>query len=593
MIRTGHHHSQNKDAGYSRITAGYLIILFISLAIVVRLFVLMILQHGFYSALASGAQEMYAKLFPRRGQIYVIDSRDGKEYPAAVNRDVFLMYADTRLITDDVTASTTINALTPFFSYNEERKNELFVKLNKRSDPYEPMEKKVDQGIADEIKKLKLPGIYFTRYLERFYPEYSFAAQVIGFLGKDDAGNDKGRYGVEGYWQNELGGSGGFHEGAKSAGGSWIPGDGRSLQPAKDGADIILTIDRTLQFEACEKLKIGLKEYGASSASMVIMEPKTGAILAMCSSPDYDLNLYNQVKDPEMFNNSTIFTPYEPGSIFKPIAMSAALNENVVTPNSPFFDSGHRNGICDKPILNAGSKSFGDQTMTGVLQNSINTGMVYVAENLGKDKFKEYIKKFGFGVKSGMELDTETTGTVESLNINKSAKFDCYTATAAFGQGITVTPLQITNAFAAIANGGTLMKPYIVKEVRYSDGKIDKIKPQIINEVLNKRAASLLGGMLVKTVDKGYSGRARVPGYYVAGKSGTAEIAGRGGYTKTYNHSFIGFAPVDNPKFVMFVKYEKPLAAYAESTAAPVFGQMAKFILEYFQVPPERPLDEK
>ncbi|MEK7644205.1 MAG: penicillin-binding protein 2 [Patescibacteria group bacterium] len=593
MIQTGYRHFKNKELNHSRITAGYFIVLFVSLALVARLFVLMILQHDFYAVVASGAQEMYAQLFPRRGQTRVIDARNGQEYPAAINRDVFLMYADTRQITTDAMASSTAVALSSFFSYDEEYVAGLYAKLNKRSDPYEPIEKKVDEITAAEIKKLKLPGLYFSRHSERFYPEASFAAQVIGFLGKDDIGTESGRYGVEGYWQNELGGSGGFQEGAQSAGGSWIAGDDGTLRPATDGADIILTIDRTLQFEGCEKLKSGMEEYGAASASMVIMDPKTGAVLAMCSAPDFDLNSYNQVNNPEMFNNSAIFTPYEPGSIFKPIVMAGALNENVVGPASPFRDNGRRDGICDQPIQNAGNKSFGDQTMTGVLQNSINTGMVYVAESLGKDKFKEYLKKFGFGVKTGIELDTETTGVIDSLNINKSGKFDCYTATAAFGQGITVTPLQITNAFAAIANGGALMRPYIVKEIRYSDGKVNKTKPQVINEVLDKKAAGLLAGMLVKTVDKGYSGRARVPGYFVAGKSGTAEIAGRGGYTKTYNHSFIGFAPIDDPKFVMFVKYEKPLAAYAESTAAPVFGKMAKFILEYFQVPPERPVDDK
>ena len=452
----------------------------------------------------------------------------------------------------------------------------------------EPIEQKVEPEQMEAIKALGLPGIHFTGRPHRFYPEYNLAAHVLGFLGKNEDGTDQGRYGIEGYWQEELAGRGGFLEGVRSAGGRWIPLAGRSLKPAQDGVDLVLTIDRTIQYKACETLRRGLDEYRAKSGAAIVMDPRTGAILAMCSLPDFDLNTYGKVDDANAYNNSAIFTPYEPGSIFKPIAMAAALNEGLVNPETPFHDSGRREGLCSHPIQNAGNRVHGDQTMTGVLQNSINTGMVYVAEILGKARFVDYVKKFGFGIKTGIEPDTEVTGVIDSLAINQGNKLDCYTATASFGQGITVTPIQIADAFSAIANGGTLMKPYIVKEKRLADGRVERTKPRELAVVLSRRAASLLSGMMVKTVDKGYSGRARVPGYYVAGKSGTAEIAGGGGYTDTYNHSFVGFAPVGDPKFVLFIKYEKPERAYAESTAAPVFGELARFMLEYFQVPPER-----
>ncbi|OGH64056.1 MAG: hypothetical protein A2821_03570 [Candidatus Magasanikbacteria bacterium RIFCSPHIGHO2_01_FULL_41_23] len=571
-----------------RIRVAVFFLFFGIVCIIARLFFLMIIQHDFYTALAATTQETSGTLFPRRGQIYLSDARTGATYPLALNKDVFLLYADTRDIKDNETAEKIATILENKFTYMPDRRITVLAQLNKRIDPYEPLEQKLNQETMEEIKKLDLPGLHFVRQTHRTYPEHNLAAHIVGFLGKDNAGNELGRYGIEGYWQKELAGSGGFFAGLKSASGNWIQAAANGFKPAQDGVDLILTIDRTLQYKACERLRQGLIEYGATSAALVIMDPQTGAILTMCSLPDFDPNQYGKVEDPNVYNNAAIFTPYEPGSIFKPIAMSAALNQGVVNPDTPFRDTGRRDGICESPIQNAGNKIHGDQTMTGILQNSINTGMVFVAEQLGKQKFVDYIKRFGFGVETGIELDTETSGTINSLSVNKSNKIDCYTATAAFGQGITITPLQAAVAFSAIANGGTLIKPYIIKEKKFSDGHVEITKPKPVYSVLSRKAASQLGSMLVSTVDKGYSGRARVPGYNVAGKSGTAEIPGPGGYTKTYNHSFVGFAPANDPKYVMLVKFEKPTAAYAESTAAPVFGELSKFLLEYFSVPPTR-----
>jgi len=548
----------------------------------------MVWQHGFYTALASGSHDIYAQLFPERGSIY-LESQDSQErYPLAINRDLFLMYVDTRVIQDDETAEDIAEKLAELFHYDDEKKLSLYMQLSKRDDPYEPLEKKVEQEIADMIDGLKLPGIHFVRRPHRFYPEASLASQVIGFLGKDADGNDIGSYGIEGYWNKELSGTGGFLEGAMGAKGGWIPLAGRLFEPAEDGVSLTLTIDRTLQFKACDILKQRMDEYGAQTASLVIMDPKTGAITAMCSLPDFDPNTYNEVESIDAYNNLNIFTPYEPGSIFKPIGMAAALNEEIVTPDSYFFDSGSVDVGCTKPIKNADFKSYGDQTMTGVLENSINTGMVHVVTSLGKERFRDYVERFGFGVKTGIELNTESSGTIDSLYRNKKDKIDCYTATASFGQGITATPLQMVSAFAAIANGGTLLKPYIIKDVIYPNGKIEETKPKIIRQVIEKRTAQLLSGMLVRVVDVGSARLGHVPGYYVAGKTGTAQIPGPGGYLADTNHSFIGFGPVDDPKFVMIVKFEKPKRAYASTTAAPTFAEIAKYIMQYYRVPPDR-----
>lgn len=589
MIHSLHRKRDDSHAAFGqRVRIAVYALLVVAGLIIIRLFFLMVIEHDFYTALAASAQEAYSKLIPKRGEIFMSDSRTGDTYPLAINEDVFLLFADTREIKDDSTANRVVDALAQKFSYTPDRKQTILNRLNKRTSAYQLIEQRLDQPTRDNIDAQNLPGLHFIRQPHRLYPEKNLAAQVVGFLGKDDAGNDHGRYGIEGYWDKQLAGKGGFFQGATSASGNWISNSPQAFQQVEDGTDLVLTIDRAIQYKACERLRQGMIDYEAASGSLVIMEPKTGAILAMCSLPDFDPNQYGKVTKAEAFNNSTVFTPYEPGSIFKPIVMSGALNEGVFTPDSPFHDSGRRDGLCDKPIMNAGSKSFGDQNMTGILQNSINTGMVYVAEHLGKAKVTDYIKRYGFGVETGLEIDTEVSGVIDSLSQNKNNKLDCYTATAAFGQGITVTPLQAATAFSAIANAGTLMEPYIIKEKHFSDGHTEVTKPKPVQSVISRRTATQVGAMLVETVDKGYSGHARVPGYYVAGKSGTAEISGMGGYTKTYNHSFIGFAPANDPKFVILVKYEKPNKAYAESTAAYVFGDLSKFLLEYYQVAPTR-----
>lgn len=580
--------ANKKESGDPRLrfTLGFFFI--ISIIIIGRLIILMIFQHSFYVALAAGSQEIYKSLFPTRGQIYIQDSRTGEEYPLAMNRDYFIVYADTRLIKTDEEAKSVAEKLAEIFGYDDEKKFQVYLQLNKRNDPYEPIENKVEEFIVDKLKEANLLGIAFSRSSLRYYPEGNLAVHVVGFLGKNNDGNDIGRYGIEGYWQKELAGNGGFFEGAKSVGGGRIPLAGWNFKPAENGVDILLTIDRTLQYKACKRLLEASEEYGATSASLVILEPATGKIRTMCGVPDFDPNYYNMVESVSTYNNDAIFTPYEPGSIFKPVAMAAALNEDLVTPDTYFYDSGFVDSGCTKPIKNAGEKIYKDQTMSGVLENSINTGMVQVVKFLGKNKFRQYVEDFGFGIKTGIELDSEASGTIDSLSQNKGDEVDCYTATASFGQGLTATPLQIVSAFSAIANGGSLMKPYIVEELRYPSGKIERFYPEEIKKVLNSRNAMLLSGMLVNVIDRGQASVARVDGYYIAGKTGTAQIPGPGGYTEETNHSFVGFGPVDDPKFAMIIKFEKPKREYSSTTAAPVFADIAKFILEYYQVPPNR-----
>ncbi len=583
---------RNSNSSYdTRIHVLFVILCILFLVVTIRLFSLMVVNGSFYKKLAAGAQEFYSELLPKRGEIFTQDSRTGEKFPLALNKDRYILYADTRQIKTDDDAKNIIDQLTTVFQYDGARTSTLWVALNKRTDPYEPIEKKIEQEQMEKIKALKLSGIAFVKIPSRFYPETNLAASIVGFVSTNDQNREIGKYGIEGYFQKELAGTEGELTGTAAHGGGWIPFDTRLFRSSEavDGADLTLTIDRTIQFHACERLWQGMLEYGATSASLVIMDPYTGAIRAMCSFPDFDPNKYGEVTDIQAYNNSTIFTPYEPGSIFKPVAMAAVLNEGTVDPHSPFYDPGVRADLCKTPIRNAESKSYNDTDMTGILVNSINTGMIYVAEKLGTSRFRDYVEKFGFGVKSGIELDTETPGNIESLNKNKKTnKIDCYTATGSFGQGLTVTPLQMAAAYGVIANGGLLMSPHIVDEMTLPDGKVVKTQPTEVHRVISEHSARLLSGMLVNVVENGHAQAAKSKEYYIAGKTGTAQIPGPGGYTADTIHSFVGFAPVEKPKFVMIVKYEKPERKYAESTAVPVFSDISNFLLQYYSVMPGR-----
>lgn len=576
------------DDTHIRIRVCKAVFFLVATGIVLRLFGLMIIDHSLYRALASDSHEIYAELNPERGSIY-LESKSGDQLiPLAINREKFIVFADTRTFTDPKEPLDTANALATFFGYTEERRLEVLTQLQKENDGYEQIEKNIDEETKKRLEEQKLPGIYFSRFRERYYPEGALASAVVGFVGKTETGASTGRYGVEGFWNEIIGGTGGVLEGIRSATGAWIPLAGRSFERAVDGANLVLTLDRTLQYEICERLRKAVETYQASSGSIVIMDPSTGALLVMCSLPDFDPNQYNRVEDISVYNNLAIFEAYEPGSVFKPITMAAALDTEAVKPDDYFYDSGSVDAGCTKPIQNAENRSYKDQDMSGILEFSINTGVVHITEKMGKEAFRTYVEKFGFGTKTGIELDTEVAGTIASLYQNKGTKVDCYTATASFGQGITVTPLQMVTAFSALANGGKMMKPYIVDRIEYANGKVESTRPIEVAQVVDKHTADTVAAMMVRVVDFSEGKRGQVPGYYIAGKTGTAQIAGPGGYSTETNHSFIGFGPVENPRFVTLIRLEKPQRSYANITAAPLFADITSYLLSYYHIPPER-----
>ncbi len=563
-----------------RITILISVLFLMMVAIVYRLFSLQVVDYPFYAALASDQHEIQRILRASRGEILMRDFSAGNaETPVATNKEFFQVYAVPKQVENPEEATDQLSALVNV------KKEDLLAKLSNADDPYEPIERKVTAERFELIKALNITGIYGVAETYRYYVDENIGSQIVGFVGnKDD--KPHGFYGVEGYFNEVLSGTPGYFKTERDVAGRWIALSDKTVEAAIDGSDVVLTLDRTVQYMTCKKLNEAVAQYGAQGGAIVIMDPYTGQLIAMCSAPDFDPNYYNKVDDAAVYNNKAIFEPYEPGSVFKPIVMASAIDLERVQPEDTFVDPGFVE-VDDFTIRNANQKVYGEQDMTGILENSINTGMIYVANQMGRDAFNDYIKRFGFGEKTGIEIDKEVAGNISSLESRSAV----YMATASFGQGITTTPLQLAVAYSAIANGGNLLKPYIIEEVRHADGRVEKRQPTTIRRVISSRASVLMSGMLTSVVTRGHAVKAQVPGYYVGGKTGTAQVAdpkGRGYLEGVQNHTFVGFAPADEPKFVMVVKFDQPTAAiFADATTTPVFSDLATFILNYYAVPPD------
>jgi len=536
--------------------------------------------HGAEARKRADAQHsIYQKLLPSRGEISLVDKFSNQTVPVAANIKSYLVYAVPGEILNSQLAA---GSLASVLSLDPK---DVLAKISQPDKKYVPLKKQLTDQEQAAVKNLALPGIYFDSEDTRVYPQNSLLSQTLGFVGYNAAGQKSGLYGLERYFEKDLAGTTGQLVAEKDAGGAEIYGPTINEQPAKDGVNLILTVDKTIQFQAESALKDMVTKNGADSGDIIVMNPKTGAILAMASFPDFDPNNYGKVTDSSVFNNQAVTGTYEPGSVFKAITMAAAIDEGKITPNTTYTDTGHVN-VDNFVIKNAEPGARGVQTMTQVLDWSLNTGAIFAENQLGNPDFLKYVKAFGFGQPTGIELP-ETKGDLSGIaKGNVAVNYD----TASFGQGISVTPIQMVQAYGALANGGRMMEPYIVASKIYPDGKIQNTRPTAVGQVIAASTANTVDAMLVDVVENGFGKKAGVSGYYVAGKTGTAQVVQNGKYIKDDNiGSFIGFAPVENPQFVMLVRVDHPRDAnFAESTAVPPWGQLAQFILSYMQIPPTR-----
>jgi len=559
----------DKELFAKRINALLLIFVLMGGIIGYRLLKKQVFEHGEYLAKAESQYIVKKDIPAKRGVIYSSDM-----YPLATNMQTFQIIVTPRQVSQkSETASKLANAL------GMEEKD-IFDRINNNKYYIPPLKKKLSEQEGQKIADLKLKGILVMPESIRFYPEKQMASQLLGFV---DASGD-GRYGFEGYYNDELKGVIGEVHGQKDTRGRIFDIDAKS--DPQNGSDFVLTIDRNIQMQVEDVLARAVEGFKADSGSVVINEPKTGKILAMANFPTYDPNEYNKVAkdDQGFFNNATVNDAWEPGSVFKPLIMAAAINENLIEPETEkVFGSSVR--VDNYEIRTSTKEAYGRETMTQVLENSDNVAMVWISELLGKEKMYKYLRDFGFGRKSGIELSTESTGTVTDYKKWSESQ----RATVSFGQGITTTPLQILSAIGAIANKGVLMQPYLVHKKINFDKKEEVRQPKEVARVLTEDTSIKVADMMVSVVENGHGKRAGVKGYRVAGKTGTAQVTAPGGgyYKDRHIGSFVGFAPAENPRFAMLVRLNNPKNVdWAESSAAPTFGEIAKWLLDYFQVAP-------
>lgn len=522
------------------------------LLLISRLFFIQIVQGDFYKALAQGLHGSSDSYVLERGEIFF---RDGE--PLAINMEWPFVFASPRLINEDE-KETTAEKISQVLGLN---KDSVLAKLEK-DNLYELLKKRLTEDEVKKIKELNLTGINLDEETGRYYPENNMASQAVGFLDAES----QGQYGLEEYYNDKL--SGGYN----------------AL-----GSDLVLTLDQSIQFMAEKLLSEAKESLDIESGEIVVMDPSTGEILAMADYPDFNPNQYSQVSDFDVFQNGTTQKLFEPGSIFKPLTMAAALEEGKITPQTTYQDAGVLK-IGGYKIYNYGERKYpGDITMTEVLEKSINTGAVFAEKQLGNDQiFLNYLEKFGIFSPTGVDLE-------ETFSENKELKkgYEINFATAAFGQGVETTLLQMVKAYSALANGGKMVIPHIVKEIRNGDS-VSQISAKVEEkQSVSAKTASQITAMMVSVIENGFSKKAKIPGYYLAGKSGTAQIAwsalnvNKSGYSDKTYQSFMGFGPAFNPKFLIVVKLKNPKANTAEYSAMPIFRELAKYIIDYYQIPPD------
>jgi len=496
-----------------------------------RLYFLQIKNGSFYKALAQGIS-FSNNPSKERGKIYF---RGGEEM--ATNVVLPFVWLNPKEVKDK---KDTIKKLSKVLDCPEETIESYFQKDGN----FFVLKRKISLTEVKSLKDLNLDGVYIGEEKVRFYPQGKIASKIIGFVNQDG----KGQYGLEEFFDEKL----------------------------NEGDDIYTTIDLNLQKKAEELLEKAKEKLAIEGGQIIVIDPTNGEVLAMADFPNFDPNLYLKEENLEIFQNSATQKFFEPGSTFKPITMAAAIEENKVTPETTFVDNGFVK-IGGWTIENFEKRVWGKRTMTEVLEWSINTGAVFVEQQLGHENFLKYVEKFGFLEKTGIELPEEVS---ENKELKKG--YEINFATASFGQGIQVTPVQLVRAISVLANGGKLMPLHIIL------GETSSSK-----QVISPQTAQTLTKMLVQVVENGYGKRAKVPGYFIAGKTGTSQIPynrlgiKKSGYSEETWQSFVGWVPAFDPKFLFLVKLDRPKAISAGYSTTILAKELIEFLISYYQLMPD------
>ena len=559
-----------------------IIVLIFGAGCIARLFYLQILNHKFYQAQALGQQAGFQEINGSRGQIFFVNSQEskggsgtGETKSLAIDKNSFVISAmPNEIENEEIFAENLAKNIS-------ETKESVLAKLEGRTS-YTIIKRGLAQEDVDKIKSLNLKGLYWERTPARYYPQENLAAQVVGFMG----GDGTGQYGLEGYYDSDLRGKSGIKEEKRGLDLVFSQDRHGSL----DGVDLYLTIDYNIQFEAESLLKEVKKNLDIESGQIIVIKPDSGRVLALANYPSFDPNQYSKEKDLDIFQNSALQKLFEPGSVMKPFTMAVGINEGKITPDTTFTDLGFvKIGV--ETIYNFAREKYGKQTMTGVLEKSINTGAVFVEQKIPHITFLNYMDNLGFFRKTDVDLQGEVYSKNDLLKNGPDVEY----ATAAFGQGIEITPMQLIRGFSIFANKGKLIKPYVVEKIVQDKRETyTKLPPQ--EQIVSEITASEVATMMINVVEKGYGSGAKISGYYLAGKTGTAEVPlknGKGYEPNKTIQSFIGFGPALNPKFLILVKLDDPKVPKSSLSAVPVFKKLAQYIINYWQIPPDYDTNQK
>jgi cell division protein FtsI/penicillin-binding protein 2 len=538
-----------------------------TLILVGQLFRWQVLEHETFLALAEEEHQAEVTIRPRRGAIY-----DRNGFLLAADAFQYTVSASPPMISDPY---ATADRLFPLLGMS---RDDTLVALTSDA-AWIPLTRGVPQPLGETILEWDITGVQVEPHAKRVYPEGTLAAHLIGFVND----NDNGFYGIEGYYDAMLRGTPGLRQGERDPFGSSIPIGPGQYVPPRDGKSLVLTIDRTAQYIVERELATAIERYQAESGTVIVLDPKTGAIVAMASWPSYDPNHFAEA-DQKLFPDPSVSEQYEPGSVFKVVTMAAGLDSGAIAPETTIYDGGIIE-VGGRTIYDWDRQPHGTVNMTTVLGKSLNVGAAQVAVTLGKERFYTYVRRFGFGRITEVDLDSEGPGTLKAPGDPDWHESDL--GTNSFGQGIAVTPLQMAVAMVAVANDGLLMKPYMVQQIIEGDRTLS-VQPTVVRRAILAQTAQTLTEMLVSAVSQ-ETELARVPGYRVAGKTGTAQIPVPGGYHPTLTvASFAGYLPADDPAFVILVVIHKPKTSpWGGEVAAPVFARIAQQLVVLFDVPPD------
>lgn len=511
------------------------------------------------------------KIYPERGKII-----DHNGTPFVLNQNSYLLYIEPKKISDVRYVSQKLSDVLHIDEASIEAKidtTKVWVSLKGG----------IEEDQKTIIEKLNLGGVGFEYEMKRYYPEASLSAHLVGFVGKNNGGDNVGYFGLEGFYDKDLKGLSGFLETERDLMGRPIFIGMQERVNSQDGRDLQLSVDKTVQEITKRKLQEGLEAYKAKQGCIITADPYSMKILGFACLPDYDNSQYYLFNEG-YFKNPAISEVYEPGSIFKPLIMAAAIQEKKIKPDD-FYNEDGPVQVGEYRIHTWDDKYEGKISMTRILEKSSNVGMVYVGEKLGDDNVYSYLQKYGFGQITGIDLQGETTGYLRPRNNWYPIDF----STVTFGQGIVVTPIQMIRAFSAIINGGKLIRPTVVEKI-IAPNEVKNIKPQVERKVIDGKTSEIIKKMLISTVENGEYKWDRPKGYLIGGKTGTAQVPIQGHYdpSKTIA-SFIGFLPADKPKFITLVMYREPQTSpWGSETAAPTFFEIAKELIVYYNITPDQ-----